>query len=307
MEEKKKIIEIFNLSKTYHLKKKNKFISALDDVNLKIAEGEKFGLLGPNGAGKTTMVKILTTLIQPTKGYAIIDGYNILKKPSQVRNKLVLMLGNEMIYYRLTGYSNLKFFAKIYQISNYKEKIYNITKDFGIDKWLHEYVERYSTGMKVKLSLCRTLLLNPKIFFLDEPTLGLDVSTINYIIDKLKKLNKTIFLTSHNMNVVEKLCDRIAFINKGKINVIGDKEYLKELLTQKIEITIEITINKNNLKNELNEKSFITNITEYKNGLIVELNKRINYPDLLAILKDYPITKIRETELNIEDLFLKII
>ena len=245
--------------------------------------------------------------MQPTTGYAIIDGYNVIKNPVAVRNKIVLMLGNEMIYYRITGYDNLKFFCKVYQVSNYKEKIYDIAKEFQMDKWLNEYVENYSMGMKVKLSLCRTLLLNPKIFFLDEPTFGLDVKTVNFIIEKLKKLNKTIFLTSHNMNVIEKLCDRIAFIKEGKIQAIGDKEYLKEIMKQKIVLKIELLDNRNELKSELNGKQFITNICDYKNGLIIELKERKNYSNLLSILKNYNIQSIKESELSIEDLFLTII
>jgi ABC-type multidrug transport system ATPase subunit len=106
------IIETFHLSKSYHLKGKKR-IHALNDVNISISEGEKFGLLGPNGAGKTTMISILSTLIQPSKGYAIIDGVNILKKPNRIKGKIALMLGSDMIYYRITGYSNLKFFCKI--------------------------------------------------------------------------------------------------------------------------------------------------------------------------------------------------
>ncbi|MBN1216053.1 MAG: ABC transporter ATP-binding protein [Candidatus Lokiarchaeota archaeon] len=307
MSKEKNIIETFNLTKSYHLKKRKTSILALDDVNIKIKEGEKFGLLGPNGAGKTTMVSILTTLMQPTRGYVIIDGFNILNDPIAVRNKIVLMLGNEMIYYRITGYDNLKFFCKIYQIPNYKEKIYNIAKEFNIEKWLNEYVERYSMGMKVKLSLCRTLLLDPKIYFLDEPTFGLDVKTVNFIVNKLKKLNKTIFLTSHNMNVVEKLCDRIAFINNGKIQAIGDKDYLKTIMKQKIELIIEILENKKELISKLEEVSFITNVNEHKNGILVELDERNNYSKLLSILQNYKILSIKESELSIEDLFMKII
>ncbi|GAH97259.1 unnamed protein product, partial [marine sediment metagenome] len=110
---------------------------------------------------------------------------------------------------------------RIYEVPNYKEKISYLAKDFGLEKWLNQYVENFSSGMKMKLALCRTLLLDRKILFLDEPTLGLDVKSIALIIKKLKKLKKTIFLTSHDMGVVEKLCDRIAFINNGKIVKIG--------------------------------------------------------------------------------------
>ena len=192
------IIETFDLSKIYHLKGHDKKIVALKDVNIKVKKGEIYGLLGPNGAGKTTLIQILTTLMHPTSGYAIINGFNILKNPLAIKRRIGLMLGEEMIYNRLKGYDNLKFFCKIYNIPNYNERIKSISKEFDLYDWLDQYVEKYSAGMKVKLALCRALLIDPPILFLDEPTLGLDVNTTNYFIEKIKNLNKTIFLTSHN-------------------------------------------------------------------------------------------------------------
>lgn len=301
------IIETFNLSKIYHMKGKGKKVIALDDVNFAVKEGEKFGLLGPNGAGKTTTISILSTLIQPTSGYAIIDGFNILKNPLNIRSKVSLMLGSDMIYHRITGYANLKFFCKIYEIPNYMERIKDISKEFELEKWLDDYVEHYSTGMKVKLALCRALLVNPKILFLDEPTLGLDVKTTNHIVEKLKNLDKTIFLTSHNMDLVEKLCDRIAFINNGKIVKIGKKEELTSLTQQGIQISIEINQNRDKLKNELDQQEFIIETIETEKGFDLSLKERTFYKDLFSILRNYPIMKLREKEVSIEQLFLKLI
>ncbi|MFX1363419.1 MAG: ABC transporter ATP-binding protein [Promethearchaeota archaeon] len=298
------IIETFNLGKIYHLKGKKR-IHALEDVNIRIKEGEKFGLLGPNGAGKTTMISILSTLIQPSSGYAIIDGDNILKKPNVVKSKISLMLGTDMIYYRITGYSNLKFFCKVCDIKDYKRKIVEVAKELEMEKWLNEYVERYSSGMKCKLSLCRVLLSEPKILFLDEPTLGLDIKTTNFIIDKLKKSKETIFLTSHNMDVVEKLCTKIAFINHGKIIKIGSKEELSKLLHKRVKVFIGIDKNKQELQKELQQQNFITNVNDEENGLNIELSNSEDYSKLFPILTKYKITKIKELDLSVEDLFLK--
>ena len=129
------IIETFDLTKIYELKGGNKKkIYALNEVNISVKEGETFGLLGPNGAGKTTMLQILTTLKQPTSGYAIIDGHNILKKPKVAKSQVALMLESKMLYYRITAYDNLKFFCKIYKVPNYKDKIKNMVNflNFGI-------------------------------------------------------------------------------------------------------------------------------------------------------------------------------
>ncbi len=301
------IIETFDLSKNYKLKGSKKEILALNKINISIKEGEIFGLLGPNGAGKTTMVQILTTLLQPTSGYAIVDGYNILKKPKYVKNRVGLMLESDMLYYRITGYDNLKFFAKIYNIPNYKQKIYDMAKEFELEQWLNQYVEKFSSGMKMKLALCRTLLLNPKILFLDEPTLGLDVKSTIFIIKKLKALSRTIFLTSHNMSVVEKLCDRIAFIKKGNILKVGTKEDITKLIQLDIKINIKIIENKKQLKAELNQQDFINEVIETKEDFIVSLRKRENYEDMLKILAKYKILMVKEQGLSLEDLFLQLI
>ena len=208
------IIETFGLSKIYHLKGKDKNIKALEDVNISIKKGEIFGLLGPNGAGKTTFIQILTTLLHPTSGYALIDGYHLIKEAKNVKSKVALMLESDMLYYRLTAYDNLKFFCKLYKVSNYQQKINDMVKLLGIEDWLGQYVEHLSSGMKMKLALARTLLLERDILFLDEPTLGLDVKTVNLFIEIIKNVESTVIFTSHDLSVVEKLCDRIAFINE---------------------------------------------------------------------------------------------
>lgn len=301
------IIETIDLSKVYKLKGKKTEINALNKVNLSIKKGEIFGLLGPNGAGKTTLIQILTTITQPTSGYAKVNGYNVAQYPKKVKPMIGLMLGSDMLYYRLTGHDNLKFFCKIYKISNYQEKILKISEEFELSNWLSQYVEYYSSGMKMKLALCRTLLLERQILFLDEPTLGLDVKSTNFITEKLKNLNKTIFLTSHDMNVVEKLCDHIAFIDKGNILKIGAKSEIKELLKAQIKVTIEIKENREQLKQELENQKFVEMVDINDSGLEVILKLRDNYHELLQLLSDYNILRINEPEISLEELFLKLI
>jgi ABC-2 type transport system ATP-binding protein len=303
----KNIIETFDLSKTYKLKGRNKEIKALNRISININENEIFGLLGPNGAGKTTLIKILTTLIQPTEGYAIIDGVDVVKSPKKVKPLIGLMLGGDMLYYRLTGYDNLKFFCKIYKVTNYQKKIYDIAKEFGLERWLNQYVGLFSSGMKLKLALCRTLLLERKILFLDEPALGLDVQSIAFIVKKLKSLRKTIFLTSHNMSVVEKLCDKIAFIDKGDILKIGDKTSIKTLAKLEIKVKIEIIDGKEKLRSELMNQEYVNDVLDDNRGLLIFLRNKNDYSSLFSILTKYKVLKIKEEELTLEDLFLKLI
>lgn len=301
------IIETFDLSKFYYLKGKKKYIKALDNINISIKRGEIFGLLGPNGAGKTTFIQILTTLLHPTSGYALIDGYHLLKNSKIIKLKVALMLEYTMLYYRITAYDNLKFFCKLYSVKNYKQKIYDMAKLFGIENWLNQYVENLSSGTKTKLALCRTLLLERDILFLDEPTIGLDVKAISFIIDILKKIEGTIIITSQDMSVVEKLCDRIAFINDGKILKIGTQEDIKTLAESEIKIEISLNHRKQELITELHRQDFINSITEnQQNRILVRLKGRAYYKKFLKIVSQYDIIKIKEFEPSLEDIFMKI-
>ena len=181
-----------------------------------------------------------------------------------------------------------------------------MVKLLGIEDWLGQYVEHLSSGMKMKLALARTLLLERDILFLDEPTLGLDVKTVNLFIDIIKNVESTIIFTSHDLSVVEKLCNRIAFINDGKILKIATQEEIKNLAGSEIKVEISLARKKQELLSELHSHDFIINITEQqKNGILVSLKERVYYKDLLSILSNYEIMKIKEIDISLENLFLK--
>ncbi len=299
-------IEIEYLSKVYKIRGKNKFITALDNVNLKIKNGEIFGLLGPNGAGKTTMISILTTLIQPTSGNAKILDHDIIKDSWFIRENVGLMLGGDMIYHRLTGYRNLKFFCKLYGIKNYKKKIDEILEKIDLLKWKNQYVSDYSQGMKLKLALARVLLINPKILFLDEPMLGLDPNSVIEIIKILKNLNKTIFLTSHQLDIVSRLCDRIAFLNKGKVIMIDTQENLKKIITEKIKIRLKVSNNEGELLEALKKQDIINDVKMDNDYIAFNIKSEDDFPKLIEIIKDYPIIHLTELKPSLEDVFLKL-
>lgn len=299
-------IRTVDLSKTYSLKKKNEKIVALNKVNLKIKKGEIFGLLGPNGAGKTTLIQILTTLRSPTQGNAFIDGHSVVNEKKQVRNRISLMLGRKMLYYRITAKDNLKFFCRFYGVSNYEEKIKKWVKIFDLDKWLNQYVENFSDGMKTKLSLCRTFLLERDILILDEPFLGLDITSLDNIKSLLRESKKTILLTTHNIEVAESLCDRIAILNFGSVISELSATDLKKIKGNDIKVEIEVLNNLERLGKELQAVKTIKNIEEYMKGLIVTLQNRESYNDLMNILRDFKIRKINEHEQTLQDFFKNI-
>jgi len=291
----------------YKLRGKGKELKALNNINFSIKEGETFGLLGPNGAGKTTLISILTGLKQPTQGRVFMDGLDVTKNTKQVKSKFALMMDYKLLYNRITAYDNLKFMCKLYKIHNYKPKINKIVEEFGIRDWLDQYVSSFSLGMKMKLALCRTLLLDRKILILDEPTLGLDVKSKQFVINKLRTLEKTILLTSHDMNVVEKLCDRIAFIKEGKIIKIGNKRAIKKVERSEVSIFIKLERESEILIKELNNYDFILNAYNEKNGIRVSLRNRKYFRDLLSILGNFEVYQLKEEEFSLEDLFLRII
>ena len=305
----RKVIETFDLTKAYKLKTGGKIL-ALDNINISINEGEIFGLLGPNGAGKTTLVSILSTLLQPTSGYAEIYGLDISKhgNAKKIKHKIGLMLGAEMVYFRMTGIDNLKFFSRLYRIKNSSQKIKDITTNLGIYNKLGEYVSSYSRGQKLRIALARVLLIEPEILFLDEPLLGLDPKTTRDLISILLKLNKTILLTSHQMHIVEQLCERIAFLNKGKVIKIDTQENYKKLISEFIRISFDIfeKDKKSELEKELNSLNYVKNISKRKDGFLITISDNKYYPDLLTNLGKYPVQRVQEIEPTLDDVFVEL-
>jgi ABC-2 type transport system ATP-binding protein len=230
------VIEVNNLKRSYIgtvSMTKKKSIEALKGISFKVEEGEIFGLLGPNGAGKTTAIKILTTLLAPSYGEANILGYKCFGQEKFIRDKINFIFGGERgLYWRLSAYENLQYFGDIYKVPGkiLKERIPKLIKLVNLEGREHEKVETFSKGMKQRLQIARGLINDPKILFLDEPTIGLDplgAKDLRNIILELKAKGKTIMLTTHYMYEADELCDRIAIIDKGEIIDIGTAKQLK--------------------------------------------------------------------------------
>jgi ABC-2 type transport system ATP-binding protein len=211
------IIEIKNLSKKF------KDLKALDDISFDVKRGEFFAFLGPNGAGKSTTIKILTTLLSPTSGSIYINGFNILEEKNKVRESFGIVFQDQSLDVELTAYENMYFHAVLYKIPKpeRKQKIKELLEMVELWDNRNKIVKKYSGGMKRRLEIARGLLHHPKILFLDEPTLGLDPQTRRHIWSYISKLNKkeniTIFFSTHYMDEVEKIADRVAIIDNGKI------------------------------------------------------------------------------------------
>jgi ABC-2 type transport system ATP-binding protein len=243
-------IETTGLTKAFE--GKGKPLVAVDHVDLLVRSGELFGLLGPNGAGKTTLIKMLCTLILPSEGTAKVGGYDIIKQSAKVRETIGWLhgeTGGRALYWRLSARDNLRFYAYIQNVRSKvaEKRIEALLEFFDLEGDADNLVKDYSTGMKVRVMLARTLLPNPPILLLDEPTVGLDaqtaIETRKLIRTLSEELNKTILLTSHNLYEVEKLCQRVAIINSGKIVALGTMDELSHLIheAKTIEVRLEGT------------------------------------------------------------------
>lgn len=230
-------------------RKATSVIRALDHIDFEIHEGKLFGLLGPNGAGKTTTVKILCTLLEPTEGHAFVKGYDVVKDAADVRKIVNMVAGGErMLYYRLTGRENLRYFADLYDVPKSKvsarvDKLLNLV---GLTDRADDEVEKYSKGMRQRLQICRGLINDPEVLFLDEPTLGLDVNIAKdirkFIREKIvEEQGKTVLLTTHYMYEAEEMCDRVGFLNKGKLVAIGGVEELKRKMPSGFSMEVLVT------------------------------------------------------------------
>ena len=226
-----KAIETKDLTKIYggHLK-------AVDALNIDVEEGEIYGLLGPNGAGKTTTIKMLTTSTPPTSGTATVAGYDIIRESLKVRKEIGVVPQDLTADEDLKGYENLMMVSQFYDIptAKAKETIERLLGLVDLKEAADRYVRGYSGGMRKRLELIIGLVHDPKILFLDEPTLGLDVTTRSQMWDYVRqiqeKLNVTIILTSHYLEEVDALADRISIIDHGKVLVTGTSNELKAKL-----------------------------------------------------------------------------
>ena len=232
------IIVLENLRRDYIstvgiIKKSKQRVEALKGLSFSVKAGEVFGLLGPNGAGKTTTIKILTTLLIPTSGIAMVLGHKTFGEERLLRPKINFIFGGERsLYWRLSALDNLKYFSDLYQIDPkvQRERIPKLLQMVGLEEKQHHKVETFSKGMKQRLQIARGLINDPEILFLDEPTIGLDPSgaiELRNIVKRLSNEGKTILLTTHYMQEADDMCDRIGIIAEGELVGLGTPEELK--------------------------------------------------------------------------------
>ncbi|MFL0197428.1 ATP-binding cassette domain-containing protein [Clostridium sp. WILCCON 0269] len=221
------MLEMKNVSKKF------KDIKAVDKLSFRVNEGEIVGLLGENGAGKTTTLRMISTMLKPSQGTIEVNGHDVIKEPSKARREIGILFGGEVgLYDRLSARENIEYFGKLYGMPLEKigKKMDELVRNLQMEEYIDRKAGKFSRGMKQKVSIARAIIHSPRIMLFDEPSTGLDVSAarvIHEFILKCRSENKIILLSSHSMAEVEKLCDRVVIIHKGKLVEEGTVEELK--------------------------------------------------------------------------------
>ena len=287
---------------------------AVNDISFSVEKGEIFGFLGPNGAGKSTTMMIFTTLLKPTSGKALITGFDVMKDAKQVRENIGFVQQETTVDEYLTGRENLLLQAKLNHIpkNEINQRIDEVLELIELSDKQHQAVVTYSGGMRKRLDIAGGLLHHPKVLFLDEPTVGLDIQTRRKIWQYIKKIHiefeMTIFVTTHYMEEADNLCDRIGIIDGGKIQVIDSPQNMKNALGNEIiSLSIENNANHDSFLVELKKIEFIKKINEDNSKLtLFTSNGTEVIPKIFQISSkfDIKITTISLTQPTLDDVFI---
>ena len=316
-------IEVRNLQRVYRarigvIKRSIKEVMAVEDVSFDIKSGELFGLLGPNGAGKTTIVKMLATLLIPTKGTVTIMGNDVVKGANEVRKHIGFIFGGERgLYWRLSGTDNLRYFASLYGVEPEvsKKRIPYLLEMVGLKDRGNERVEGYSRGMKQRLHVARTLLHDPEILFLDEPTIGLDpvgARDFRQVIRDLQSKNKTILLTTHYMFEADSLCQRVAVIDKGTIVAMDSPSELKKHVADLSVIEIETYGTSENVVERVRALPFVDalHVQEHdqRQMLLIQTSRGAEaVSDVMNSLNGTRVGRVIVREPTLEDAYVRLV
>jgi ABC-2 type transport system ATP-binding protein len=316
-------IEVQNLRRVYRttvgvLRRSVKEVVAVEDITFDVRPGELFGLLGPNGAGKTTTVKVLATLLIPTAGSASVMGHDVVKGGDEVRKRIGFIFGGERgLYWRLSGIDNLRYFGSLYHVDPdvVKQRIPYLLELVGLKGRGNERVEGYSRGMKQRLHVARTLLHDPEVLFLDEPTIGLDpvgAREFRQVIRDLQAEKKSILLTTHYMFEADALCQRVGVINHGHIVALDSPAGLKQNVQDLSVVELEMFGVPAEVIERIRQQPFVDSVAvenrDQRQVLLVHsLRGSEAVPDLMASLNDVRVGRVLVREPTLEDAYVRLV
>lgn len=303
------MLEAVELTKHF---KKNKVV---DGLNLFIEKGETVGLLGPNGAGKSTTISMISTLISPTDGDVRLKNESVLRDPQSLREVLGVVPQEIALFTDLTAKENLEFFGRINHLKGglLKERVTQVLEQIGLTERKNDIVKTFSGGMKRRLNIGVALLHEPEILIMDEPTVGIDPQSRSYILEQVKRLNQekgmTIIYTSHYMEEVEFLCDRIYIMDKGHIIASGTKEEIKSILSSESTIVIKLEKMVPSFTEGLSAIPSVMNVTSSEKEIVIVIPKEQNlFNQVFQLAEDTGavILSIDRKTPTLEDVFLHL-
>jgi ABC-2 type transport system ATP-binding protein len=316
-------IEVEHLRREYKarmgvIRRSTKLVVAVDDISFDVRPGELFGMLGPNGAGKTTTVKMLTTLLLPTRGTARVLGSDVAKQGDKIRGRIGFIFGGERgLYWRLSGIDNLRYFASLYHVDPQvsKTRIAYLLELVGLGDRGKEKVEGYSRGMMQRLHIARTLLHDPEVLFLDEPTIGLDpvgAREVRQVIRDLQQEKKTILLTTHYMFEADALCERIAVINKGNLVALDTPQALKTHVADLSVVEMEVFGVPDEVVERVRNQPFVDTLSienvDQRQALRIQTSRGSEaVPDLMNLLSGLRVGKVVVREPTLEDAYVRLV
>ncbi|WP_088043712.1 ABC transporter ATP-binding protein [Bacillus sp. EAC] len=303
-----KVLEIKNLTKKF-----GDFI-AVDNMSLSIEEGEIFGFLGANGAGKSTTINIISGLLRSNQGTVEILGKNTKKNSKFAKMNIGMVPQDLAIYEDLTAYENVRFFAGLYGLrgSELNERVEEALQFVGLEDKLKEYPKNFSGGMKRRLNIACAIAHRPKLIIMDEPTVGIDPHSRNYILNSVRKLNEmgcTIIYTSHYMEEVEEICSRISIIDHGKIIAEGTKEQLTSIITNTKDIKIEVKSTENIDVTQIKSIIGVEAVHISDNLITITSDNGVNNLNKIVqhfINSEIEISSLHENAPNLETVFLTL-
>ena len=297
-------IELHNVTRAYGS------LVAVKDVSFAVRQGTLFGLLGPNGAGKTTLVKILTTLLKPTSGSARVGGFDVVQEGDRVRSLIGVVPQENNLDRYLTARENLIFHAKMHGLSPsfYNRRIDELLELMGLSERQNDFPNKFSGGMQRRLVVVRALVHDPRILFLDEPTTGLDPQSKRAIWDYFQSLKgkRTTFLTTHNMEEADFLCDRITIIDNGSPITSGTSAQLKEMAESSWFYEIEVAGNREAYVQAFQKLTFVESASLQDGQIHVFMKKEGNLGSLVEAVALRDLIKISSRQPSLEDVFLKL-
>ncbi|WP_315116097.1 ABC transporter ATP-binding protein [uncultured Clostridium sp.] len=303
-----------NIITIENLTRKFRNFTAVDNVNLKIEEGEIYGLLGPNGAGKSTIINIICGLLKPNSGKIKIFNKDINDEKKFIKSNIGIVPQDIAIYEDLTVFENVKFFGSLYGLrgSYLKESSLAALEFVGLGDKIKSFPSELSGGMKRRLNIACALAHKPKLIIMDEPTVGIDPQSRNHILQSVKKLNSlgsTIIYTSHYMEEIEEICSKIAIIDHGKLIAEGSKDELKSLVWDKQRIIITIDSLNSVDEKEIRKISGVNGVTIKDNKVEISSNKDINNMEQIILYftkNNLSIQNVESNKPNLETVFLTL-